>query len=124
MPAARQSTADHVRRGARGKWLPGTSPNPGGRPKVIESIRDLARQHTDTAIAALVKIAEAGKNESARVAASTALLDRGWGKPTQPLSGDAEMPPIGMSVVDSAAERAEKVAAAKARLDAVFGELD
>jgi hypothetical protein len=24
-----------------------------------------------------------------------ALLDRGWGRPTQPISGDDEMPPVG-----------------------------
>lgn len=29
---------------------------------------------------------------SARVAAAEALLSRGWGKPTQPISGDDENP--------------------------------
>ena len=100
MPASRerQNTLDHApKRGPQGQWLPGSSPNPGGRPKIIEDIRDLAREHTETAINALVHIAESGKQESARVAAASALLDRGWGKPTQPLSGDDAMPPIGVS---------------------------
>src|SRR5438045_9630149 len=97
MPAsrARQNTSDHApNRGHRGQWLPGSSPNPGGRPKIIEDIRDLAREHTETAINALVHIAESGQQESARVAAASALLDRGWGQPTQPLTGGVAMPPI------------------------------
>src|SRR5436190_23662894 len=93
------SSAENLRRrGPQGQWLPGSSPNPGGRPKIIEDIRDLAREHTETAINALVHIAESGKQESARVAAASALLDRGWGKPTQPLSGDKDAPPIGLSI--------------------------
>lgn len=31
-------------------------------------------------------------NDAARVSAANSLLDRGWGKPTQPLSGDEENP--------------------------------
>ena len=96
--AARQNTSDHApNRGHRGQWLPGSSPNPGGRPKIIEDIRDLAREHTETAINALVHIAQKGKQESARVAAASALLDRGWGRPTQPIAGDDDMPPVGIS---------------------------
>jgi len=30
----------------------------------------------------------------ARVSAAQALLDRGWGKPTQPIAGDDEADPI------------------------------
>lgn len=67
----------------------GKSGNPGGRPKAAISVRDLARQHTTDAIKTLVK-ALAAKNESVRVSAAQALLDRGWGKAPQPLDGDGE----------------------------------
>jgi hypothetical protein len=63
----------------------GQSGNPGGRPKAYGQIRDLARQHTDVALRTLVEIAEHGENESARVTAANALLDRGWGKPAVPI---------------------------------------
>jgi hypothetical protein len=43
------------------------------------------RQHTEDAIATLVEICRNGENESARIAAANALLDRGWGKPTVPV---------------------------------------
>ena len=61
----------------------GQSGNPGGRPKVVAEIRQLARERGPEAIAALVKVMTEGKSEAARVAAATALLDRGWGRPNQ-----------------------------------------
>ena len=56
----------------------GQSGNPGGRPKVVAEIRQLARKRGPEAIAALVKVMTKGKSEAARVAAANALLDRGW----------------------------------------------
>ena len=63
----------------------GNSGNPGGRPKGYGDLRDIARQHTELALRTLVEIAERGENESARVTAANALLDRGWGKPAVPI---------------------------------------
>jgi Family of unknown function (DUF5681) len=71
----------------------GRSGNPGGRPKGYGEIRELARAHTMTALQALVEIAEHGENESARVAAANAILDRGWGKPVMQLVAD-DVPPV------------------------------
>jgi hypothetical protein len=68
-----------------GTFKPGESGNPGGRPKALVDVIDLARAHTPAAIASLARIAGDEKQPSAAiVAASIALLDRGWGKPTQP----------------------------------------
>jgi hypothetical protein len=65
----------------------GRSGNPGGRPKADGEIRELARQHTITALQTLAEICQNGENESARVAAANALLDRAWGKPAVPMVG-------------------------------------
>ena len=62
------------------KFKPGQSGNPGGRPAVVKNIQELARAHTADAIAALVA---ALKEPRERVAAATALLDRGYGRPEQ-----------------------------------------
>ena len=64
----------------------GTSGNPGGRPKELAGIRELARENASLAIQTLVDVATNGRSESARVQASTALLDRGYGKPAQDLA--------------------------------------
>ena len=72
-------------RDGKGRFAPGT-PSPAvspGRPPIIRPIRELAREHTDTAFKALLDIARTGENESARVAASNIILDRGWGKAVQ-----------------------------------------
>ncbi len=67
---------------ARGQFQPGKSGNPGGRPKVLGHVRDLARAQTDTAINTLVAIMSNSKSPAAaRVRAAELLLDRGWGKP-------------------------------------------
>lgn len=65
-------------------FKPGQSGNPKGRPKVLAEVKDLARGYTKEAIRTLADIAQNTKaNASARVAAASAILDRGWGKPQQ-----------------------------------------
>ena len=65
-------------------WAKGQSGNPGGRPRIIEAVRDIARESTTLAIETLRTIAaDTGAPHAARVSAATALLDRGWGKPLQ-----------------------------------------
>ena len=98
-------------------WQKGQSGNPGGRPVGCGEIRQLARAHTNTALETLLEVAKSGKSESARVAAAVALLDRGWGRPTQPLAGDPEEPPIGIEL--SAEERRRR---AREEIDAAFPE--
>ena len=62
----------------------GQSGNPGGRPKVVAEIKDLARKHTDEALDTLAAIMRNPKaSATARVSAANALLDRGYGKPPQ-----------------------------------------
>ena len=58
-------------------------------PRAITEIRSLARSHTRTALNVLVAVMRNTKaTPPARVAAANAILDRGWGKPTQSLSND------------------------------------
>lgn len=77
-----ENTTDQVIRLPSGRWVPGQSPNPGGRPKTLGHVRDLARAQTALAIDVLVEICRHGETEAARIAAANAILDRAWGKPT------------------------------------------
>jgi hypothetical protein len=65
-------------------WAPGNSGNPGGRPRAVVEVRDLARSCTEAAVRTLVEIMTNPKAPAAaRVAAAVAVLDRGWGRPPQ-----------------------------------------
>lgn len=67
----------------------GQSGNPGGRPKESPELKAAARAHTKAAVETLAKIMKSGKfPPAARVSAAQALLDRGWGKAAQPITGE------------------------------------
>jgi len=74
----------------------GQSGNPGGRPKTLGAVVELARQHTEEAINKLAMLMRLDDSESRSVqaAAAKALLDRGWGTAPQQiiLTGDEEQP--------------------------------
>ena len=68
-------------------FVKGVSGNPGGRPKVLGDVQELARQKSseaNTTIASIMHDAKAPP--AARVAAANALLDRGYGKPPADLA--------------------------------------
>ena len=65
-------------------WAKGQSGNPGGRTRILEAVRDIARESTTLSIETLRAItADTDAPHAARVSAATALLDRAWGKPMQ-----------------------------------------
>ena len=58
-------------------------------PKVVAEVKELARAHTGEAIETLVSIMTNPKGApAARVSAANALLDRGYGKPPQHITGE------------------------------------
>lgn len=65
--------------------------------KSLTEIRSLARSHTEAALNALLSVMNQPESPpAARVSAANAILDRGWGKPMQPISGDGEGGPLQM----------------------------
>jgi len=49
------------------KWVKGQSGNPGGRPKVLGDLCELARQHAPAAFKELARLARNAKNETGQV---------------------------------------------------------
>ena len=75
LPAPKREHNGRFKRG-------GPSPNPGGRPAVAPEVREAARAYTAEMLSVLVNVAmDEGAPPAARVAAATAVLDRGHGKP-------------------------------------------
>ena len=80
--------------GNAGKGRPRGVPN-----KATAAVREIAQRYTVEAVEALAAVMrDASAPHAARVSAATALLDRGHGKPTQPVSGDDSMAPVAVSL--------------------------
>ena len=76
-------------------WAKGRSGNPGGRPKALVEVQELARLETAASISALVRVRDAEDTPPAAVvAAATALLDRAWGRPAQAITTDSGNSPL------------------------------
>jgi hypothetical protein len=84
-----QTMARGGKRKGAGRKLGAKDKQPRGSPVIIapgqerRELREAAREFTDDALKALVKICNGGQSESARVSAANALLDRGYGRPVQ-----------------------------------------
>lgn len=74
-------------RKGKGGARPGAGRPKGAKDKATAvlkaTLEELARGHTETALAVLVQVAQSSESDAARVAAANALLDRGYGKPRQ-----------------------------------------
>ena len=63
----------------------GAGRKPGKVSALKREMSEMSREHAAEALQSLVDISVNGESESARVAASTAILDRAYGRPTQAL---------------------------------------
>ena len=69
-------------RDASGKWLPGQSPNPAGKPKKVPAARAAIEAGLPTAIEYLLQvIVDAAHEPKDRIAAAKTILDFGMPKP-------------------------------------------
>jgi hypothetical protein len=75
--------------GNRGKGRPKGAVN-----KATKDIKELARAHGPEVIAGFWRLFKEADSDQAKIAAGKEILDRAYGKSTQPLSGDDDAPAI------------------------------
>jgi hypothetical protein len=66
-----------------GRFLPGRSGNPGGRPGSSEEfrrIRALYREHSEEAVSEAKRLMDESCDDRVKLAACQLIMDRGWGK--------------------------------------------
>ena len=65
---------------------------PDGTPKkkLPLELKSLARDQTHLALNVLIGVASNGESEAAKVTAALGILDRGWGRPSQPVDAKHE----------------------------------
>jgi hypothetical protein len=59
--------------------------------KATAEIKDVARQYGPQAVAVLARLMVEAESEQARVAAANAILDRGYGKPSQHIDANVHV---------------------------------
>jgi hypothetical protein len=74
-----------------GGFRKGQTGNPGGRPRVVESLTREARLYTHEALRTLLKLMRSARSENVRLNAAGLILDRGWGKPVQAVQVDGRL---------------------------------
>jgi uncharacterized protein (UPF0254 family) len=73
-------------------------------------LRSLAREYTEESIRRIAGIMQSEKSKDGDVLmAASILLDRGWGKPTQPISTDEDSPGIRDDVYEALLDAAERI---------------
>src|SRR4051794_29514292 len=84
-----------VPRDARGRVLPGATPNPSGRPKVWAEFRDAMRERSPQAVAIVDRALKSRDAEERRWAAEK-VLAYAWGRPPQrvQVGADEDAPPL------------------------------
>lgn len=81
--------------------------------KLPQNIKTLARNYTDVALGRLSQIITQSENDSAVVSACNSILDRGWGKPAQPHTGEDGEGPLEIVLRTIVEERAKKASERK-----------
>lgn len=95
---AESSSPERKKRTVGKPFAKGQSGNPGGKPKALREVIELAREHTELAVGRLAHWA-ASNEPAASVAASKELLDRAWGKARDhvTIAGETDAP-LGLTV--------------------------
>ena len=89
----------------RPKGLPKSGGRVKGQPNhATADVKEMARKHGPEAIKMLAQLSLSADSDAAKIAACKELLDRAYGKATQPIAGDDDMPAIRAALVEGMAQ--------------------
>lgn len=99
LPAARKQSKNS--NAGRGGFRAGAGRKPGAVSQAKRDLMAIAKEHAEGALETLVSIHQNAKAPAAaRVSAAVAILDRGYGKPTQAVAvGNPDGSSIGPSII-------------------------
>ena len=80
-------------RADKGRFAPGVSGNPGGRPTLPAEIKEMFQAKGPEALKVLTRCLQSGDDRIAMMAAQ-AILDRGYGRPTQSIDANINDDPV------------------------------
>ncbi|CAB3712993.1 hypothetical protein CEY09_30445 [Achromobacter marplatensis] len=101
---------------ARGGARPGAGRKPGIPNRVTADIKALAQNYGEEAIDTLASIMRnVDTPPQARVAAAKELIERGYGKASQPIGGADDLPPIKVAAVELTDDQLASIAASSSR---------
>ncbi|MEJ1156646.1 DUF5681 domain-containing protein [Prosthecomicrobium sp. N25] len=103
-------------RNSAGRFLPGSSGNPGGRPKTPEEVKEMLQALTPKAVKAL-EAALCGNDPRLQVIAAVEILNRTLGRPHQSASVEVSQPSIHEAFL-TALKKANETAKSQDRLRA------
>jgi hypothetical protein len=105
--ATQSETVNTVRNGKDGKFVKG---NPGKPPasanRATKEFRDLCRSYTTEALEAIVDVMRSARSARDQLAAATYIINRAFGMPTQPVSGEDGEPLIAPVAILDALKKA------------------
>lgn len=75
----------------------GQSGNPGGRPKAMKDLQEIARKHSRAAFEKVVRLVDS-EDERVSLAACQEVLNRAYGKPPQAQTGEGGEGPVKLEI--------------------------
>ena len=87
---------EEINRASHGGMREGSGRTAGASNKATSELKlnlsEMAREYTNDGLDALVEVMQSSLSDSARIAAATAILDRGYGRPTKTTSLEVNAP--------------------------------
>jgi hypothetical protein len=83
----------------KGRFPAGKSGNPGGRPKSLADIQEIARSRSGEALDVITRIMREGKPLE-QLQAARLVLERAWGKPVAPVDSPDDSPIVPVLIIN------------------------